>query len=153
MDRTQLDQVLDTWGSQVEIHEGPTRFLADFERVPAKLRPIIAGAWCDYEVCNGGLRQFFENSTGVLAPEASAAFESLHLSTLATVVREGIALFGEPYPRDRKTRMRLLNSEAGVAIRSSLELLDTQFFAARTGPGRFDSRWETAAAMWLAPAR
>ncbi|WP_075091299.1 DUF4375 domain-containing protein [Planctomyces sp. SH-PL14] len=28
-------------------------------------------SWCDTEVCNGGFHQFFLNSTGMVAPEAS----------------------------------------------------------------------------------
>ena len=53
---------------------------------------------------NGGLGQFFSNSTGVLAPEAAEAFEELGMPNCARILRLSMQFFGECYPRDRSER-------------------------------------------------
>jgi hypothetical protein len=73
---------------------------------------MFAAYWCQAEVLNGGLLQFYSNSTGVLAPEAVAAFDDLGLPVLAGLLRESNAWFGETYPRDRDSRERRLEEYA-----------------------------------------
>jgi uncharacterized protein DUF4375 len=89
---------------RANIHEGPEIFLSQFAALSEPERHLLATHWCDYEVCNGGLLQFFENSTGVLAPEAVDGYRALGLPEVAATVEEAISRFESPYPRDRTSR-------------------------------------------------
>ncbi len=53
---------------------------------------------------NGGLGQFFSNSTGVLAPEAAEAFTIIGMPKCADALFNAMKFFGETYPRDRAVR-------------------------------------------------
>jgi hypothetical protein len=54
---------------RVTIYEGGDPFLREYARTPETARNLLSAHWCQSEVCNGGLHQFFFNPTGVLAPE------------------------------------------------------------------------------------
>jgi hypothetical protein len=56
---------------------------------------------------NGGLGQFFSNSTGVLAPEAVEAFRELGMPRCASILSDSMRFFGETYPRDRTKREQI----------------------------------------------
>jgi hypothetical protein len=96
----------------ISIYDGPDLFLADYEAVSEIDRTLFAAYCCQAEVLNGGLLQFYSNSTGVLAPEAAAAFHDLGLPVLAGLLREANGWFGEPYLRDRDARERRLEEYA-----------------------------------------
>jgi hypothetical protein len=49
---------------------------------------LYAAHWCISNVDNGGLLQFFWNSTGILAPEAREGFTIAGLKDLARVLEE-----------------------------------------------------------------
>jgi hypothetical protein len=82
----------------ISIYDGPEEFLAQFGAANAVSRTLFAAHWCQSEVQNGGLHQFFHNSTGVLAPEAAAAFDALEMPKTADVVRSAISWFGLEFP-------------------------------------------------------
>jgi hypothetical protein len=96
----------------ISIYDGPDVFLADFEAASKIERTLFAAYWCQAEVLNGGLLQFYANSTGVLAPEAAAAFDTLGLPNLAGLLRESSAWFGDSYPRNRDVREAMLEAYA-----------------------------------------
>ena len=87
---------------------GVEAFLAESARVPRAVIDIYAGHWCQSEVDNGGLYQFFFNTTGLLAPEATRGFRAIGLLDWSAVVSEATGYFGEPYPRERSVRLTLL---------------------------------------------
>ena len=60
---------------------------------------ILAVHWTMSEVVNGGLEQYFSNSTGILAPEAVLGFQRIGKSELAAALQKAMALLGEPYCR------------------------------------------------------
>lgn len=101
-------RIVDPYLNTVSIHDGPARFLEDFAKLPQAARHIFAVLWCDHEVCNGGLHQFFSNSTGVLAPEAVSGFRAMNLACLGELVETAMQQLGSPYPRDRGTRQDAL---------------------------------------------
>ena len=94
----------------ISIYDGPDVFLADLEAASKIERTLFAAYWCQAEVLNGGLLQFYANSTGVLAPEAAAAFDDLGLPNLAGLLRESSAWFGDSYPRNRDVREAMLEA-------------------------------------------
>src|SRR5688572_9891697 len=86
------------------IHDGPVTFLAQFSRLPEYVGDLLAAHWALSEISNGGLHQFFLNSTGVLAPEAARGFERMGLPQVAELLREGMASFDGTYPREQLAR-------------------------------------------------
>jgi hypothetical protein len=76
-------------------------------------RAVYALFWAYLEIGNGGLHQFFYNSTGYLLPEAVAGAELLGEVQLADALRAAAALIGDPYPRDRAARWQALEGLPG----------------------------------------
>lgn len=95
-----VDKVWD----DISIYDGPETFLSQFKSASEVHRNLFAAHWCQSEVRNGGLHQFFSNSTGVLAPEVAAAFTTLQMPGLSAVLLEAMHWFGPQYPREREIR-------------------------------------------------
>ncbi len=94
----------------ISIYDGPHLFLQQFNDAEAASRTLFAAHWCQSEVLNGGLHQFFWNSTGILAPEAVEAYRMIQLPKLAAVLEEALQWFGPAYPRDVFVRRGTLDS-------------------------------------------
>jgi hypothetical protein len=102
----------DAPSDEISIYDGPDKFLADFQSVSPLHQTIFAAYWLQAEVLNGGLKQFFSNDTGVLAPEAVSSCQTLGMPQLAKKIEEAMAWFGTPYPRDREAREPALEAYA-----------------------------------------
>ncbi len=110
--------------NEMEIHEGPEEFARRFARVPRPAGLLYAAHFCQSEVCNGGLFQFFSNSTGVLAPEAIEGFKAIGQDIVAEAIQEACCLFGEPFPRERLLRQSKLKAIDSLLLNS----LDKKFY-------------------------
>jgi uncharacterized protein DUF4375 len=104
---------LEPFCGQVNIYDGPELFLATYRGLPEIQRVLYAAHYCESEVSNGGLHQFFFNDTGVLAPEALEAFRILRLEASSHILAEAMSFFGDVYPRDRATRVERLAGIVG----------------------------------------
>jgi hypothetical protein len=93
-----------------EFYEGPAEFLRTFAEIPKLAGLLFAAHFCQSEVINGGLFQFFFNSTGILAPEAIEGFIAIGQVAVAESVQEACSLFGEPYPLERSLRQSKLKT-------------------------------------------
>lgn len=91
------------WDS-VSIYDGTEVFLKEFSNATKKQQVLFAAHWAQSEIMNGGLGQFFGNSTGVLAPEAVEAFMALGMPNCASILVEAMKFFGQSYPRERAVR-------------------------------------------------
>jgi hypothetical protein len=109
----------------INIYDGPDVFLETFNQVRREIGLLYATAWCQDEVCNGGFRQFFDNSTGVLAPEAVEGFIAIGQPQIAELVVQAMAKLGLPYQRDRGTRESALEQ----LPKDAFDELDTKFYA------------------------
>lgn len=104
------EQSMDYWDlietafERVDIYNGGDAFFRGFAPLPPHVQHLLAAHWCQSEVNNGGLDQFFFNPTGVLAPEAVAGFRAMGLSDVADLLGEAIGRFGSHYPREREAR-------------------------------------------------
>lgn len=130
------------WDS-ISIYDGPEVFLRQFAGARREAALLFAAHWCQSEVCNGGFEQFFANPTGVLAPEALDAFRAIGLDEWAAVLDEAMQFFGEPYPRDQRTRQRRLARPRGVPREQwrPFASLDERFYDwSRREPGGFERR-------------
>jgi hypothetical protein len=106
------DAVADVW-DRVNIYDGGETFLRDLAAIPEAKRHLVVAFWCDREVINGGFQQLFWNSTGVLVPEAAAAYRALGLDLAAALFEAALHHFPHPYPRDCMTRRRTFTQLPG----------------------------------------
>jgi hypothetical protein len=91
-----------------EVFEARWRELG-FDNLFPEEREYLALWWLAAEVSNGGLDQYFFNSTGDMAPLALVALESLGAVNTARTFREALAVFGEDgYTPERYVRQQRL---------------------------------------------
>ena len=124
----------------VSVYDGPDEFLEQFARVSEPQGLLWAAHFCQSEVCNGGFHQFFQNPTGVLAPEAIRGFQMIGVHEAARIISAATAQFSAPYPRDGDDRYQeLLEIEGDGRDRASWDPfyeLDQKFYRA-TGTSEF----------------
>lgn len=101
-------QVIATAYDEVDIYGTPASFLKQFGRVPEAVGHLLATHWCNSEIANGGMLQFFHNSTGVLAPEALAGYRALGLKDVASILSKAMRKLGPIYPRARGKRWQAM---------------------------------------------
>lgn len=68
--------------------------------IPNPYRALYLAAWAEAEIYNGGVGQYFTNSSGTFAPMAVEALQTVGLPKQAAVVAKGVALFPDPFPDD-----------------------------------------------------
>lgn len=115
----------------VDVHGGPKKLLARFGRLEPRTANLLAAHRCQSEICNGGLLQFFRNTTGVLAPEALRAFRAMGLVEWEHALQKAMGFFGSDYPRELPRRRKALAALAKGWIEQEREPffdLDEQFF-------------------------
>jgi Domain of unknown function (DUF4375) len=119
---------------------GAKEFIRQFSSMRSDAKHLYAAHWCMSEVDNGGLFQFFSNTTGILAPEAEAGFRAIGLAQLSQLLSEAMRYFGEPYPRDRSERLASLPaSQRGERDKwNPFHKLDNSFYDC-------SSQWQAAA--------
>ncbi len=122
--------IINTVWDTISIYDGVEVFLKEFTKANEVVQNLFAAHWCQSEVRNGGLLQFFCNSSGVLAPEAIIAFRAIGMPKLAAVLEEAVVWFGESYPRDRNDRENILwaNESEDEKESNPFETLDDKFF-------------------------
>ncbi len=129
--------------------DGPDEFLRQFRDIRAEIGHLYAAHWCQSEVCNGGLHQFFSNSTGILAPEALQGFRAIDLQEWASILAEAMQFFGTPYPRERYgrwQRLQILDSRKPPEW-DMFKGLNKRFYAWLHAES---DRWERAADVYSA---
>jgi hypothetical protein len=87
---------------------------------PAAYRALYLVSTFNDEMLNGSVDQYFANSSGDGAPALVPVLRDLGLAKHADAVAAGMAMFGTPYPTDRKAR-----SAAEIARRAAIG--DTQW--------------------------
>jgi len=100
---------LDIYGDEERLSEG-------LREVPEWVGDLVCVHWLVSEFANGGLMQFFINSTGILAPEAVAALRRMDLPQAAEALDRAVEFFGSPYPRGKQERYQFLRQKAGLRL-------------------------------------
>ena len=108
IDEPYWDFVGPVW-DQIDIYSGEDAFTKSFLKARREVGLLYAAFWCQSEVCNGGLLQFFGNPTGVLAPEAVEGFRDIGQPQVSDLLADAMALLGLPYERDHERRNQLLD--------------------------------------------
>ncbi|MGU3493571.1 DUF4375 domain-containing protein [Xanthobacteraceae bacterium A53D] len=70
------------------------------QALPEAYRNLYLTAYAEFEIANGGIHQYFTNSSGTFAPLAVDAFQAIGLPDHAQVIASGVALFPAPFPDD-----------------------------------------------------
>lgn len=96
-------ELVEPYWDVVSIHGGADNFIQQFAALPRASQHLYAAHMTQSEVQNGGLAQFFDNGTGILAPEAVEGFQGLGMPQTAEALADAMKLFGDPYPRERKS--------------------------------------------------
>jgi hypothetical protein len=115
----------------------PQVFLKRFSKLSESQKVLYPVHWLESEVCNGGLHQFFSNTTGILAPEAVLGFQAIGLTDFAELIEKSMSFFGEYYPREREKRQELLDlfDEENKDTWNPFEETDKKFDDLRVIPG------------------
>lgn len=120
---------------------GAKHFLSNFQNVPMSVGHLYAAHWCQSEVSNGGLFQFFWNTSGILSPEASKGFAAIGIVEWSKIVDEAMQSFGTSYPRNRNDRLKILARYENHE-KKPFDALDERFF---DWIGEDYDRWRRAA--------
>jgi len=91
-----------------DIYNGRKKWDVSIEGIPQAAVDLWSLHWLHLEVFNGGFRQFFANSTGVLAFEARDGFSAIGMEKVADVVQCAMDKLGQHYPVERDNRLRAL---------------------------------------------
>jgi Domain of unknown function (DUF4375) len=86
-----------------------TRWNNGFDALESEEQEVLALYLLEAEIMNGGLDQFFHNTSGDLAPLALAGLKRLNCRQTYQVLSDLMALvFGEKYPIKREERFPFL---------------------------------------------
>jgi hypothetical protein len=97
--------------------------------LPAPERHLIALWTFNMEFENGGLHQFFHNSSGDIAPEIYAAMIALDLAPQAEILRRALVMFGQPYIRDNDKRREAHFNGKWSSWDNKLSAMTDEFYA------------------------
>jgi hypothetical protein len=96
-----------------DIYHGPEMYEQSLSRFSRSQRFVFAVFWYRAEVENGGHRQFYSNSTGIVWKDAHEALKALDAPQLASVLQQSAErLEGSP-ALDRQSRQKQLNENNG----------------------------------------
>lgn len=110
-------------------------FVAQFTAMPKEQRSLLAMHIFNAEFENGGVHQFFLNSSGALAPEVYEAFVEMGLERQAAIFKRGLDMFGAKYQRDTERRQaRFFERPEWNDWDNRLSALTDEFYALDGGP-------------------
>ncbi|CAM5390097.1 hypothetical protein MAUB1S_06649 [Mycolicibacterium aubagnense] len=122
---------LDDWLLKQGIEQAERGISVEDELIPATVKRLgqayvylYATAIFDGEVANGGLPQFFENSSGALASCVRDALQEMELRDYAIIITQLIDAFGPEYPRNQGIRVEKIDSDTFLQ-----EMLDRGYHA------------------------
>jgi hypothetical protein len=115
--------LLDDWLLKQAIEQAEQGVSIEDQLIPQTVvkfgRPhvyLYATAIFDGEVGNGGIQQFFDNSSGALAPTVRDALQEMLLSEYADIMGGIIDAFGAPFPRSQLERMNRIDNDPQLQI-------------------------------------
>jgi len=118
-------RTIEPFWDQIGLPDTAEEYLGRLAWVPTPIALLHAAHWVQSEVRNGGFGQFFDNPTGVLAPEAFRGLTAMGLPECAATLSHAMEKLGTPYPRDRKERRHRLNEIEPEVF----NVLDDEFLA------------------------
>lgn len=108
---------LSLYGDQELVGWSSDGFDSTKSPLPRDIQLLAATIYGINDINNGGLHQFFHNSTGVHAPEMVEWLNRAGYNGAAEVLLDAMKVFGEPYPRSRDVRTAFLDGFGGEGSR------------------------------------
>lgn len=103
--------------------------LAHVESATPGQRALYVVTLCIREVCNGGLDQFFRNSSGMYADEVRKGLRLLNAIEHATAFEQALKVFpGAHVPIDQEERQAILESIPKARRKAIFRPLQEEFF-------------------------
>lgn len=102
-----VDIVEPMWWS-VDIYNGYEKYESDLSKFTLPQRYIFAIAWFEAEVSNGGIDQFYDNSTGIVWKDALEGFRAIGCEEVAKIIEDSAKRMGGIPSFDRKERWNQL---------------------------------------------
>jgi hypothetical protein len=103
--------------------------------LPLEQRTLAALSVFNAEFENGGVHQFFYNSSGVIAPEVHAALLEIGLERQAAIFKKGLDMLPGTYIRDtEKRRDKFFSHNGWSPWDEKLQKLTDEFYALDGGP-------------------
>ena len=136
------DAVIKDWGFRgvidavwwsVSIYDGETVYYRDLIPFSMEQRYVFAIHWYDIEVCNGGHKQFYWNSTGIVWQETLNGFKEMGLKELYDLMQESVNRMG-----GNPSRMRLERQEQLSRVVDGFDDLDDRYYDLKYGPNDDD---------------
>jgi hypothetical protein len=93
---------------QLNFYDGRDAWLASQVGVPREAVLLYSVHWCELEIQNGGIWQFFFNSTGVVYPEAKDGFSEIGMPNVAEILTSAASRLGEPFPFSQDKRRKIV---------------------------------------------
>ena len=122
--------LLEDYEGQVDIFGDADAYVSQISKVPRKIQNLIALNFFVSQVVNGGLLQFFSNSSGVVAPEAVVALAEINQVRAGEILKTAMKHFGNDYPRNRETRQSYIKETYILEgkLPSPFNMLDDELF-------------------------
>ena len=98
----------ESFTDSVSFYDSTELYLLQFEFADPIEANMFVLYWFQAEILNGGLMQFFENSTGLIAPEVVVALRCVGLPKLSEKLHEVLLQLGNTYERNRAKRKKLI---------------------------------------------
>jgi hypothetical protein len=143
-DSERLRYLLDTLGSKIDWEKGADDIARQLSVLPAQERNLIALSMFNMELEDGGVHQFFYNSSGDIAPEVLAAMVELGLVPQAKIFRRALAMLGEPYIRDNTLRREQRFDGKSPDWDKALSKLTDDFYAIGGGAKAYSIKGDLA---------
>lgn len=109
---------LDLWLLKEALAQAERGVSVEDELIPPQVAQLGRSYVCLYasaifigEVANGGLSQFFENTSGALAPIVRDALREMELSGYADILAQIIDCFGDDYPHFQHIRSDRIDAD------------------------------------------
>jgi hypothetical protein len=103
--------------------------------LPKEQRTLFAMEIFNAEFENGGVHQFFYNSSGIVAPEVYDAFGELGLERQAAIFKRALDMFDAKHPRDlNRRRDEYFSHAVWSAFDKQLSDLTDDFYDLDGGP-------------------
>ncbi len=121
-----LNFIAGSISERVMTWDSPTAIQRQLAELPEPHRAVVLIWMFEAEMLNGGVHQYFYNSTGATAPDLVWALRHVGLDKHASAVQRGIEMFPQPYPRDTTQRRERHFSRSWSAFDDKLEQLTAE---------------------------
>jgi hypothetical protein len=128
-DNDRMSHLLDALSRKIDWEKSGPDIARQLAALPKEERNLLALSTFNMEFENGGVHQFFYNSSGDIAPEVLDAMIELGLAPQAEIFKRALALLGEPYIRDNTLRREARFKSEWTDWDKALSRLTDDFYA------------------------